>query len=133
MDNTVYLLRKELKLSQEKFGDMLGVTGAGISKIESGDRNLTDSMAKLICSTFNVNLLWLRTGNGPIFISSNLDDEVPQLMSLISSKFYGDPVKQQFIVEILKLLNDMDKNQWDVIVKFAESISNVANSVKIED
>lgn len=73
MENTIFLLRKELKLSQEKFGKKLGVGKAAISKLENNERGLTDTMAKLICSTFNVNEEWLKTGAGEMFIKP--DDE----------------------------------------------------------
>lgn len=61
------LLRKRLNISQEAFGIRLGVTGAGISKIENGQRNLTEQMIILICREFNINERWLRYGEGEIF------------------------------------------------------------------
>lgn len=67
MDNRVKLLRKEMNLSQEAFGTRLGVTGAGISRIESGKRNLTEQMVILICKEYNINENWLRYGKGDIF------------------------------------------------------------------
>ena len=67
MNERIKELRKVLKLSQESFGKQLGVTGAGISKIESGERNLTEQMLKSICREFNVDYLWLTTcrADGP--------------------------------------------------------------------
>ena len=45
-------LRKALSLSQEAFGSKLGVTGPAVSKIESGDRSLTEQMALSIIREF---------------------------------------------------------------------------------
>ena len=56
-------LRKELGLTMEKFG----VGKTAISKIENGERNLTDQMTLSICREFNVNGTWLRTGDGEMF------------------------------------------------------------------
>ena len=42
-------VRKSLQLTLEEFGKKLGVQRAIISKIEIGDRTLTDRMIKDIC------------------------------------------------------------------------------------
>lgn len=67
MNERLKAIRKELSLSQEAFGKKLGVTGAGISKIESGDRSLTEQMILAICREFNVREEWLRDGTGEMF------------------------------------------------------------------
>ena len=53
-------LRKTLNLSQEAFGERLGVKKAAISKIEKGENGLKEQLAKLICKEFNVDYLWLQ-------------------------------------------------------------------------
>lgn len=57
-------VRSKLNLSQEEFGNKLGVTKSTISNIENGRFNITDTMVKLLCSEFRVNEDWLRTGAG---------------------------------------------------------------------
>lgn len=57
-------IRTLKKMSQEEFGKRLGVTKSTISNIENGRFNITDTMIKLVCSEFNINEDWLRTGNG---------------------------------------------------------------------
>lgn len=76
LNTRVKILRKQLHMSQKAFGIKLGVTGAGISKIESGQRNLTEQMIILICKEFNINEQWIRYGEGEIFrqrLSSGLE------------------------------------------------------------
>lgn len=60
-------VRKELKLTLEKFGDKLGVGKGAISAIENETRNLTEQMAKSICREYNVNYDWLLDGDGEMF------------------------------------------------------------------
>ena len=74
MNERVKELRKTLGLSGAKFGEPLGVQRMAISQIEAGKNNLTESMLRLICSTYNVNEDWLRTGEGNMFIESNQVD-----------------------------------------------------------
>ena len=66
MHERIKQLRKHLGLSQEKFGAALGITGASVSRIESGINNPSESTLKLICSTYHVYYLWLTTGQGPM-------------------------------------------------------------------
>ena len=64
----VKLLRNELNLTLEVFGERVGVTRAAMSNIERGQRALTDQMAKSICREFNVNYFWLTEGGGKMFV-----------------------------------------------------------------
>lgn len=61
-NDRVRTLRKALGLSQESFGEKLGMKKSSISTIEKGTNNLTDIVAKLICATFNVDYFWLTEG-----------------------------------------------------------------------
>ncbi len=74
MNERIRALRKELNLTMEKFGIRLGVGKTAISKLENGERNLTDQMFKSICREFNVSEDWLRSGHGNMFNSSSQDE-----------------------------------------------------------
>lgn len=69
--NRIRILRKELGLTLEKFGEQLGVTKTAICSIENGRRNLTDQMKKSICREFGVDYIWLTTGEGEMFKDSD--------------------------------------------------------------
>lgn len=69
-------LRHSLVLSQEVFGSRLGVTKATISRLESGENNLTEQMAKAICREYSVNYEWLVNGTGDMLISDSLIDNL---------------------------------------------------------
>lgn len=71
MNERLRQVRKYLKLSQEEFGRRLGVTGAGISRLESGERNITEQMLLAVCREFNISEEWLRNGNGKMITDSN--------------------------------------------------------------
>lgn len=101
MNERLKELRKKLNLSQEAFGRKLGVTGAGISKIESGDRNLTDQMILSICRAYDVNEEWLRYGENPIFIKANEEEEILALFKRIITKLDKDELKK--VKEFLEL------------------------------
>ena len=67
-NDRVKLLRNTLQLNQETFGEKLGIKKSAVSKIEKGENNLKDQLAKLIFKTYNLNYFWLRDGVGEMFI-----------------------------------------------------------------
>lgn len=66
-------LRKTLKMTMEQFGEKIGVTKSTISNIENGNRNATEHMVKSICREFNVDYIWLTTGDGEMFVDTDDD------------------------------------------------------------
>lgn len=88
MNERLKRIRKELDLSQEEFGKRLGITGGGISKLEKGERNLTEQMLKSICREFKVNYLWLTEGLGEMFmgIPTSIIDELADCYNLSDSE-----------------------------------------------
>lgn len=66
-------IRKELDLTQQKFGERLGVKGNTIAQYELGRSNPVDSVISLMIREFNINETWLRTGEGEMFKSTPSD------------------------------------------------------------
>ena len=64
----IRMLRKELKLSQEAFGERVGVSKGVIVNIELERAPVKELMLKMICRTFDVNPLWLEKGEGEMFL-----------------------------------------------------------------
>ena len=119
MNKRLKEIRKTLSLSQEAFGKKLGVTGAGISKIESGDRNLTEQMLISICREFNVNENWLRTGEGEMFLDF-AEDEFAKAAALLSD----DPFVRTLIIEYWKLDEAGKKLFKNFVLKLANTMRN---------
>ncbi|WP_342472088.1 helix-turn-helix transcriptional regulator [Metasolibacillus sp. FSL H7-0170] len=64
-------VRTELHLSQAKFATAISISNGYIAGIELGHRKVNERIIKLVCSTFNVNEHWLKTGEGDMFTSLN--------------------------------------------------------------
>jgi transcriptional regulator with XRE-family HTH domain len=114
METTLKQFRKALGLSQEEVGRRVGVTGVAISRIESGDRALTDRMALALCKEFNVDYGWLTTGQGEMFV--NTDDA---LGGIVDSIMQGDNTLAK---SIFKGFAQFSEEDWarlrDLIDKF---------------
>lgn len=122
MNERIFELREILGLSQEAFGNILGIKRAAVSLIETGKNKLTDSNIKLICTKFSVNEDWLRCGSGEMFIVLDSDEEFDALIGeLLADEANGLDVgfKKEFITSLLKL----DLDQWVLIKNFIDSFT----------
>lgn len=102
--NRIKELRKTLDLSQKDFALRLGVTDVAISRIERGERSLTEQMAKSIYREYKVNYPWLINGTGEIF--SNLPET---LIDEIAEEYELDELDKQLVQGYLKLSKEQRK------------------------
>ncbi len=72
-NDRIRILRKELNLTLTQFSKKLGITHAALSNIENGKRNVTEQMRKSICREFNVDPIWLTTGEGDKYIDQSVE------------------------------------------------------------
>lgn len=70
MNNRIRILRKTLNLSQKEFAEKIGLKQNAISYLEKNGSTITEQNIKIICSEFNVNEKWIRTGSGKMFLES---------------------------------------------------------------
>lgn len=113
MNERLLQLRKKINLSQEAFGKRLGVTKTTISRLEKGERNLTEQMIKSICREFRINEDWFRTGLGDMN-SSVIDNKLEQL----SQEYNFSDSEYRFF----KIYLALDQKKRDAVVEFLENI-----------
>lgn len=110
--------RKSLGLTLEEFGKKLGVGKTAISKLEKGERNLTDQMLLSIHREFNVREEWLRDGIGEMFEPA-ASDELDAL-----AKEYGLSEGEKILIEhYVKLDESSRRAVIDFIVDTASALS----------
>ena len=108
------ILRKNiLTKTQLEFADILDMTHAGISKIESGSNTLTEKNIKIICKEFNVNYDWLVDGNGDIFIDTDRTT-----IELLADDYKLRPVEVSLIEEFVKL----DEDERNVLLNYLQNV-----------
>lgn len=128
MNTRIKKLRKSLGLSGEKFGKRLGITRGAISNIENGSRSVTEQMIKSICREFNVNELWLRTGEGDMF------PEVPNsTMEQLKTEYDLDEFSYALIEEYLKLSTEKRKVVRELFFNIMEKEKELTDSAIKEE
>ena len=95
-------VRNSLGLTLEKFGEKLGVTKTAISRIEKGERGLTEQMTKSICREFGVDYIWLTTGDGEMFVESD-DDFIERIDCIMLGE---DEARKNLFKFMLELSDD---------------------------
>ena len=65
------MIRNTLGLTQKEFGKALNKTYIMIQNYEKGRRNISDGVLLNLQEKFNVNIDWMRTGEGEMFLSDN--------------------------------------------------------------
>lgn len=111
MNERIKEIRLNLGLSQEEFGERLGLSRGAITNIELNKTDPKPRFVALLCREFNVNESWLRSGEGEMFISPSKDDVI--------SDFIGDVLSddKDFRRRFISALAALDREEWEAIEK----------------
>lgn len=103
--------RKKKSITQNEFGELLGVSRSVIVNIEYNRVPIKDHMIKLICQTFNVNEEWLRNGTEPIFKEKE-NDALKEIF-----KQYGLSEFMQDIAIRYLNLDEKEQEAFEIFIK----------------
>lgn len=117
MNERLKELRKAMNLSQEKFGELLGITKSGISDIESGRRDVTEKHI-IMLKNQGVNENWIRTGAGNMFVEKTKDEEIAKMLGEIQNL-----EEESFRHRLVSALARLDDAGWDNLEKLIDMIS----------
>lgn len=116
MNVNLKTLREDLGLSQKEFASKLKVSDTTISKLEKGERNITDRMLIQICDAFNVRSEWLRTGEGSIY--RNVTDL--NIANMMGKVFADD---DEFLKKVFLTFLNLSDEERAVIQKVINQLS----------
>lgn len=117
INERIYKLRKELSLSQDAFGEKIGIKKASISMIEKGKNNPSEQTIKSICREFNVSYAWLVEGIGETFIET---DDV--FLEALLNEYDLDDDEVQLITKLANTYLQLDKSKRRVLIDFMKSL-----------
>lgn len=119
-------LRKDnLKMTMEEFGKQIGVGKTAISSIETGVNNLSDQNIKSICKTnWNgryVSEVWLRTGEGEMFVEKEND-----VLSALKAEYHLDDLELILVKKFVNLSEPSKRAVVNYIKQIAEEYADIA-------
>lgn len=100
MKERIKQLRKSLDLTQQEFADKIGIKRNSFANYETGRNTPIDAIILSICREFNVNEVWMRKGEGEMFLLPQKNDLVEKAAKLLGQK---DPVFEAFVETYAKL------------------------------
>ena len=114
MKKRIKELREDLALSQEKFGNLVGVTRSHIASMENGKALASKRVIKDIAEACGVNEEWIEFGTGPKKKEKTQADELAYLMGMFIAE--GD----EFKTKIIKAMLCLEDDDWPVIEKLVD-------------
>lgn len=110
-------IRKTLNLTQKNFAKEIGLSQTSLGMIEVGDRKVQDRHIKTICSLFNIDENWLRTGEGEMFIK--VEDSI---FKQLSEKYNLNEKDLSFIKHYLNMNPQNRQYLLNMILNMADAI-----------
>lgn len=112
-------IRKEFGKTQEEWGNLIGITRAGVADIEAGRRNVTEKhLIALKNSEYPINIDWIRTGEGNMRLEMNRNQEVAEFFNDIMEE-PDNNFKKRFILAMSKL----NEKEWEILAKIAKEMT----------
>ncbi|MGL4731281.1 MAG: helix-turn-helix transcriptional regulator [Clostridium sp.] len=114
MNTKIQKLRKDLKLTQEQFGNRLGVSRNAIANIESGRVIPSELFLKALSKEFNIAKEWFETGN------ENLEKTLSQQDIKLADIFAkltldGSSNKTKKMKNLIETLSDLEEEYIDAL------------------
>lgn len=109
------MLRNACGMTQERFGEILGLSRSGVTEIESGRRNVNERHLVMLenWKGCNVNVEWLRTGEGEMFKKSESD-----ILEQLREAYHLDDARFSFITTFIHL----PAEEQDIVLKFMRKV-----------
>lgn len=107
MNERIKELRKALNLTQQEFADKIGMKRNTIASYEINRNGPSNSVISLICKAFNVSEMWLRTGEGEMFVKRTEDDE---LAAAVERLITGESA--EFKKRLVSALSTLKDEHW---------------------
>ena len=118
-------LRNNLKLSQTEFGESLGAGIGAIKNLEAGITILKPAMADLICRLYNVDPVWLETGQGEMFRKLSRQEQIADFVGKALTDDSGD-----FRSQLISILASLDDVGWYKLEEAAKAIKEAEEKIK---
>lgn len=121
MNSRIKELRKALKMSQEDFGKILGLSKSGVSEIEAGRRSVTEQHIIMLKNYKDkpISESWIRTGEGDMFPPLDRETEIARLtVQLLSEE--SDSFRNRLISSLSRLSPENIELLADIAEKMAK-------------
>ena len=124
MKTRISQIISESGLSKTKFAEKINVSGAFVTMLCSGASKPSDRTISDICREFNVNRIWLETGDGEPYTRLTVEEE---LAVIFGSILAGDPSTKSRLIKAFARLPD------DAYPLIADLVERMAADLKAQE
>ena len=117
IEERIIEIRKNANLSQTEFAESLGVGRGVITNLERGLTELKPQFCSLICEKYHVNKTWLETGDGEMFRTPSVDEEIAEFVGKAISPG-TDPVYRRVLLALART----DESVWQKAKEFLQNL-----------
>ena len=117
LSERIKIVRKNLKMTQSAFGEVIGISRDTVANIENGRIDIKDVFIKSICREFNVDYGCLTTRVGEMFVDSDEDflarvdailvDENEDRRNMIKTLLYASDEDIAAVSRLVKYFYDL--------------------------
>lgn len=118
----VKAIRKEKGLTQQEFGDLIGIKRNSVALIEGG-RGTSDQTINSICRVFNVREEWLRDGIGPM-----LEAPEPEPLDVLLKSREIPKEDLSVVKSVVHAFLELEKPSRDAVIQFVQSCAEKLNA-----
>lgn len=125
INSRITIIRNELGLSRQAFGEAVGVSDSVIKNIDYNKTEPKPLLIDMICKSYNVNEEWLRTGEGEMFRQKSQEDIIIDAFGKLMAEDDNSFAKQ-FIAALAQLT----PKEWEKVENFARKVSEFAKNTE---
>ena len=116
INERILFLRKHLNLSQQEFGERIGLKYGAIGKMEREGGTVIDQNIKMICSAYHINEEWLRDGTG------EMEAQPTNLLDTLAERYSLTDEKRALVEAFLELTDEQQEAILAAITAAAEKV-----------
>lgn len=116
-DRIRFLRKDHLNLTLKEMSEKLNVSLSNLGNIETGKINATPRFLADISREFGVNQTWLETGDGEMFRTPSVDEEIAEFVGKAMSPG-TDPVYRRVLLALART----DESVWQKAKEFLQNL-----------
>ena len=107
-------LRKKLKMNQTEFAKEIQVSTTTVCQLETGRYNIARTTKHILCQRFNVNPVWLDTGEGEMYLELNTAEAIaPTIIDILNNN-------ENLLETVREAIHFFDDTDWKKANAFLE-------------
>ena len=104
--------------NKSAFARAINITPAFAAQLYTGQREPSERTIDDICRVFGVSKLWLKTGEGEMYVKRDLNQEIGMMVTALM-KDADESFRKRFIAALLQV----PPEGWDAIEEFVNKLS----------